>query len=227
MQPQPDETTCGPTCLHAVYSYFGEKLDLLKVIEEVENLENGGTLAVMLGVHALSQKFHARIITYNLQIFDPTWFTTSGLDISKKLRLQAREKRNRQKLVTATRAYLRFLELGGIIEYRTLRPDLIRDIIENEGPILTGLSSTFLYNTAREFGPQSDYDDLRGFPGGHFVVLSGYDRISKKVQVADPYQKNPISTDLYYQVDVHRIINAILLGILTYDANLLILTPAD
>ena len=22
--PQPDETTCGPTCLHAVYRYWGE-----------------------------------------------------------------------------------------------------------------------------------------------------------------------------------------------------------
>ena len=22
--PQPDETTCGPTCLHAVFRYFGE-----------------------------------------------------------------------------------------------------------------------------------------------------------------------------------------------------------
>ena len=23
-RPQPDETTCGPTCLHAVFRYFGE-----------------------------------------------------------------------------------------------------------------------------------------------------------------------------------------------------------
>ena len=26
--PQPDETTCGPTCLHAVYDYFGDRADL-------------------------------------------------------------------------------------------------------------------------------------------------------------------------------------------------------
>ncbi len=23
MLPQPDETTCGPTCLHAIYRYWG------------------------------------------------------------------------------------------------------------------------------------------------------------------------------------------------------------
>ena len=31
--PQPDETTCGPTCLHAVYRYWGETEPLAQVIE--------------------------------------------------------------------------------------------------------------------------------------------------------------------------------------------------
>jgi hypothetical protein len=39
------------------------------------------------------------------------------------------------------------------------------------------------------------------------------------VLVADPYQDNPYSKDLYYHVPVGRLINAIMLGIVTYDAN--------
>jgi hypothetical protein len=42
--------------------------------------------------------------------------------------------------------------------------------------------------------------------------------------VADPYQDNPYSSDLYYHVPVGRLINAIMLGIVTYDANLLIIS---
>ena len=33
--PQPDETTCGPTCLHAVFRYFGEDEPLERIIERV------------------------------------------------------------------------------------------------------------------------------------------------------------------------------------------------
>jgi len=30
--PQPDETTCGPTCLHAVYRYWGDQEPLETII---------------------------------------------------------------------------------------------------------------------------------------------------------------------------------------------------
>jgi ABC-type bacteriocin/lantibiotic exporter with double-glycine peptidase domain len=30
--PQPDDTTCGPTCLHAVYRYWGDEIPLAQVI---------------------------------------------------------------------------------------------------------------------------------------------------------------------------------------------------
>lgn len=47
---QPDDITCGPTSLHAVYTYYGNILDLTEVIASVKSLEGGGTLAVMLGI---------------------------------------------------------------------------------------------------------------------------------------------------------------------------------
>jgi hypothetical protein len=45
------------------------------------------------------------------------------------------------------------------------------------------------------------------------------------ISVADPYAGNPISLANYYKVDVDRLINSIMLGIVTYDANLLIIHP--
>ena len=46
--PQPDNVTCGPTCLQAVYRYYGDVISLEQVIEEVTALPHGGTLAVLL-----------------------------------------------------------------------------------------------------------------------------------------------------------------------------------
>lgn len=45
---QPTVTTCGPTCLHSIYRYFGDSISLKQVVAEVTMLEEGGTLAVFL-----------------------------------------------------------------------------------------------------------------------------------------------------------------------------------
>lgn len=223
--PQPDDTTCGPTCLHAVYAYFGDALDLSTVIGEVQTLEEGGTLAVLLGLHALRRGYKATLISYNLHMFDPTWVGLTSAELIDKLRLQNEFKTGR-KFRKASQAYIEFLELGGTIQFKDLNPALIRSLLKREIPVLTGLSATYLYQCAREFGPNSDYDDLRGVATGHFVVLSGYDETEKTVRVADPLQHNPAFSSSYYHVGMDRLINAILLGILTYDANLLLLEPS-
>ncbi len=221
--PQPDYTTCGPTCLHAVYSYYGDHISLERVISEVTPLPGGGTLAVWLACHALRRGFSAEIHTYNLQVFDPTWFSEK-VNIEERLRNQRKWKR-REKLAHATQAYLTFLQLGGELKFQELTPNLIRGILSLKTPILTGLSATYLYGCAREY--EDNYDDVRGDPTGHFVVLSGYDRKKRVVMVADPLQDNPLYGSRYYSVGMDRLIGAILLGILTYDANLLVIRPKD
>jgi hypothetical protein len=57
------------------------------------------------------------------------------------------------------------------------------------------------------------------------VVLSGYDPKTRMVSVADPLHDNPRFGSQYYRVGMSRLTASILLGILTYDANLLVLTP--
>lgn len=224
IHPQPTETTCGPTCLDALYRYFGDKTPLKKIIDEIPYLEQGGTLAVMLGRHALSKGYRAKIYTYNLHIFDPTWFTHPGIDLSKMLASQKVAKQD-HKLRFASDAYIDFLQNGGEIVFQDLTPKLLQHYIQNKTPILTGLSATYLYQSAREIGATNEYNSIEGEPSGHFVVISGYDKKAKKLLVADPFDLNPFAGSHYYWVDIQRVISAILLGIVTYDANLLVIEP--
>jgi hypothetical protein len=224
MLPQPDDTTCGPTCLHAVYQYYGDRISLDQIVREVPALPGGGTLAVFLACHALRRGYRARIYTYNLALFDPTWFGTPAVDIRAKLEAQRRAK-DVPKLQRATEGYLDFLERGGDLRMEDLTPALIRKYLTRGAPILTGLSSTYLYRAAREFGPASEEDDIRGDPAGHFVVLSGYDRETRRVLVADPLYPNPLAQSHFYEAGIDRVLCAILLGVITYDAKLLILSP--
>lgn len=224
---QPDDSACGPTCLEAVYRYFKDPVPLDDVIAEVPRLASGGTLAVNLANHALRRAYRALIVTYNLTVFDPSWFAADRPDLAERLRAQAVAKGD-PKLSEATEAYLEFLQLGGELEMEDLSPALLRRWLEQRRPILTGLSATFLYRSAREIGDEKLLeDDVRGVPTGHFVVLCGWDAEERKVRVADPYQDELGSYEPIYWLPVERVINSILLGVLTYDANLLVLDPPE
>jgi hypothetical protein len=222
--PQPDDFTCGPTCLQAVYGFYGDKIPLSRIIAETPRLEEGGTLAVLLGTHALKRGYDVTIYTFNLQVFDPTWFAPGAPNLRERLVAQAQFKRSRR-LREATQHYLDYLDLGGMILFEDLTTALIRKFLKRQTPILTGLSSTYLYRNMREYGPKDDSDDVRGLPQGHFVVLCGYHREDRSILIADPLASNPVSKNQLYPVNIDRVVNAILLGVLTYDANLLIIHP--
>jgi hypothetical protein len=222
--PQPDETTCGPTCLQAVYRYWNDEEEIGAVVTRIGRLELGGTFAVFLACDALRKGYRATIYTYNLNVFDPTWFTGSGVDIAETLRRQRELKRD-SRLQQATAGYLEFLELGGRLRLKDLSHGLIHGMLRRELPIITGLSSTYLYRTPREYGPDDTPDDVRGVPAGHFVVIAGYDIERRKVLVMDPYQQNPYGSSHEYWIGIDRVIGAVLLGIVTHDANLLVIHP--
>lgn len=226
---QPDDETCGPTCLHAVYNYYGLTIGLEEIISSVERSLSGGTLAPLLGKHALERGFSTTIYTNNLNIFDPTWFENgeSRNDrLKAKLTAQIKHKPE-ENIVQSSVAYQQYLKLGGEVRFRTIGVQLLKKYFDQKTPILTGLSATYLYGCARERykDGKSIYDDIHGTPCGHFVILCGYDDKKKHVVIADPHRENPLSHDNYYRVSINRLINAIMLGVLTHDGNLLIIQP--
>lgn len=222
--PQPDDTTCGPTCLHAVYRFFGDDIELPTVISEIHRLDHGGTFAVYLGLHAMRRGYDVTLHTLNLQVFDPTWFRLEREVMIERLKARRRAKAATP-LVVAIDAYLEFLEAGGEVRFEDLTPRLIRKTLKRGVPILTGLSSTYLYQAMREYGHNMEDDDIRGDPSGHFVVLCGYDKEDHTVLVADPMHPNPAFQTLQYVVEIDRLVCSMLLGILTHDADLLIIEP--
>lgn len=224
IQKQPDDTTCGPTCLHAVYRYFGDEVSLAELLAGVPTLESGGTLGVLLATHALGRGYRARILTWNLPVFDPTWFPAERDSLRERLLRRARSKAD-PRLQVACRAYVDFLDAGGSVELHDLDPSLLQGFLGSGLPVLTGLSATFLYRESRERDADGSPDDVAGDPVGHFVVLTGHDPETGAVSVSDPLHPNPLATVHTYPVPMERVIGAIYLGVLSYDANLIVLEP--
>ena len=240
--PQPDDTTCGPTCLQAVYFYHGDRARLADVIDGVRRLPEGGTLAPFLGAHALARGYLVKVIVYDLRVFDPSWFKTpvkpqapadrpalvelpAPVDLQGKLIAQL-SSRGGKRLGQETDAYLAFLAQGGQIEHVELSSRLLVSYLERGVPVIAGLSATYLYGLPRERPADDQFDDIDGRPAGHFVVLRGYDSATGMVSISDPM--GPMLEPLHpfgsheYEVHIERVIGAIMLGVLTGDANLLI-----
>lgn len=222
IEPQPDGRSCGPTCLQAVYRHFGDDTDLRELADAIPQLETGGTLAVQLGCHALRRGYAAEIYTYNLQLFDPTWFRRPGVDLRERLDLQRDHKPDDGRLRAATDFYLDFLDHGGVVQWEHLHPELLQRLLR-QAPVLTGLSATYLYESMRERSHDDKPDDLEGHSTGHFVVLHGLDPQTRLVAVADPWPHTDGSQ--YHRFTYDRVAGAMLLGVLTYDANFLVIHP--
>lgn len=217
---QPDDLTCGPTCLAQVYRYYGLDKKLEDVIAEAPRNPDGGTMAVYLGLDALRNGLRPTLYCYDLKVFDPTWWKLPTSALIEKL-TQRRAVVGSKRLARAATAYITYLEQGGRIQFGDLDKQVLVRILLSSKPVLTGLSATYLYRSPREYADRSD--DVRGDPVGHFVVICGYYAKTDRFVVCDPSIHIPFSRSGRYSVAADRLIAAILLGDVTYDAVLLVL----
>ena len=56
-------------------------------------------------------------------------------------------------------------------------------------------------------------------------MLTGYTPKSREIFVTDPLHPNALSVEHTYPVPIERVVGAIYLGVLTYDANLVVIQP--
>jgi hypothetical protein len=222
VEQQPDDESCGITCLQAIFRYYHHEVQLDQLRQEVEHWQSGGTVSVNLARNAIDHGFDATVYSYNIQIFDPTWRHLPVEALADKLKQRQRRIRSKkQKKVIGF--YLDFLRKGGTIKFDDLDEELFNRLFLARTPIIVGLSATYLYQSMRET-PNCDDDDIIGNPVGHFVVVAGWDADSRTVLVQDPLQRNPISKTGTYTLPFTKFSNAVMLGALTYDENMLVLS---
>lgn len=221
---QPDDESCGITCLKAIYDYYAHPVTLAKLRNEIEHWRTGGTVSVNLARHALAQGFDAEIYTYNVKIFDPTWKALPSGELAGKLRERHRRVRGK-KQKEVIRYYQDFLKRGGRVRFDDLDEELMERLFRRHTPVICGLSATWLYQQPRETHDNEE-DDVAGNPVGHFVVVGGWDAAARMVTIHDPLRRNPFSETGTYRLPFAKFSNAVMLGILTYDENLLAISKA-
>lgn len=203
---------------------YGDQRPFEDISARVERNEDGGTLGVHIGRAALALGYGATIYSYNLRVFDPSWSSLSTARLVDKLEARAARIQG-QKLRHVIEAYADFLKAGGVVQFDDLTTELLTRLLRTRRPIVCGLSATYLYQTSREDPRTNSFDDVGGEPAGHFLVIRGYHGHGKEFLVSDPYKNLPMTASGTYEVDAQRLLNAILLGDVTYDGVLLVVDP--
>jgi len=224
---QPDDTSCGPTCLSQVMAFYGEATDVAHLSSRVQRNPDGGTQAVHLAGLALELGYDVRLYPFGVQVFDPTWWDL-GADALEG-RLEARAHRLRvdgaaPHLVDEVLAWQGCLRAGARVDFREPNPSLLVSILDRGHPIIAGLNATWLYREARCRPDDNEDDDIGGWPVGHFVVVRGYTGRGKHFHILDP--SDEAAPHLHpagaargtYPLPADRLTHAILLGDSTRDA---------
>jgi len=224
IDPQPNDSSCGPTCLHAVYRHLGIEIELSDLVHTIQPVAGGGTIAANLGIDALNRGFKAHLHCFDLRIFDPSWFELNRLELASKVRQTLPYQTG--KLQACIQAHLEFLELGGTIGFGDLNPSLLGGYIKRQIPVIAGVSASWLYRSPREREEHGSVveDDIAGRASGHFVVVTGYRSDSAIFTLSDPWpQRRFESQNLSYEVSTWCLYSSILLGVESFDGNLLVI----
>jgi hypothetical protein len=231
---QPDDVSCGPTCLFKVLRGYGDPRSFDEIATAVRRNDDGGTLGVFVGLAALALGYEATIYSYNLRVYDPTWSHLTSAQLADKLSQRARaiaesaaNNAGELKLSQAVDAYARFVREGGQVLFDDLTDELLVSLLDTGRPIVCGLSATYLYQTPREDPRTGTIDDVGGEPAGHFLVVCGYRQHGRHFVVSDPYRHLPMTVTGTYEVGARRLINAILLGDVSYDGVLVVVSPRN
>lgn len=237
--PQPDDVSCGPTCLAQVLAGYGDDRPLSELLTKVRRNPDGGTQAVHLGQLALDIGYRARLYPLGVQVFDPTWWELEDPQIVEKLArraegLPAGPRRHE------VQAWHRFMVSGGYIAFQEPTPQLLVRVLAQGRPLICGLNATWLYRESRTNPDTNRDDDVHGQPQGHFVTVTGYTGSGLHFHIADPsedpppYPGEPHPDEEpdpeppvrgRYPLRAERLIHAILLGDGTRDAVLLEVWP--
>ena len=221
---QPDYTTCGPTALHAMYSYYGDPIDLKTVIAETPKLPGGGHAQRAPRGACVVPRLRGRNVGLQRAAHGPDLVPEAdGLareaararrgeksHEGSALRARARERRALSR--PRRRAALGRSHAGADREDPRRRP---------AAPDRHQRHVSLSVRPRNRDGP----DDVRGDAFGHFIVLAGYRSSDQSVAIADPLLDNPAYGTKYYRVNVYRLIGAIFLGVGSDDGNLLMLRP--
>ncbi len=199
--------SCVPACLQQLFDYYHKQISQAEILCSLDRPERGMSIP-RAGLFLQESGLDPLFITNNINIFDPAWFRLGNVMLIKNLKKRRKFlDKYSQSLVDD---YLKYLNNGGKIRFKTISPDLLVQYLSKGIPIMAELASTFIYKKSKSTKPGKFDDGIKGDIEGHCVIISGFDINKHKFKIVDPDSKNnPFSKKGIYWVKEEDLIASI------------------
>ncbi len=199
-QYQPTNTTCSPTALSMLLSYYDHDVSVDDISANVPQVKNEkgddfGTINQQMATWCKSLGFDVVLYTADVQVIDQSWSKLSSMEVIE--RLEARKTGLKVPSLgdlwdTAyCQAYIEFIQYGGKLRIvNAITSNLLYELLE-KGPVLPCLSFSTLYGKGRISNSgekETKPDDVNGKAWNHSVIIYGNDEQGNFL-VADPFEK--------------------------------------
>jgi hypothetical protein len=199
-QYQPTNTTCSPTALSMLLSFYGKSIPVQDISEKVPQVKNSGgedsgTINQQMAVWCVSLGFKVSVFTSDVQVIDQSWGALTANEIRRRL-----EARMKGAIVPSigelwTKAYCQsYIDLLDAKVELTILPaissSLLYALLKN-GPVLPCLCFNTLYGKGKSSADgkrETSADDINGRAWNHSVVIYGHDEQGNFL-IADPWEK--------------------------------------
>jgi len=234
------DSECLPACVSAVFEFYKINLGVDGIIKKISiDSEKLYDWEFKAGKLAIQKGLRAKIYSNVSLIFDPSWSALNRRSLIKKLKKELNYSKKREKVIgrepnqkhyiypnkeiasrmtKEIKSAIKFLEIGGKIDFNPISKEKIQKYIDNNIPIIASINPTLLHRMKRVYNDKPD--DIRGITWGHVIVISGYD--NKNFVISDP-GGNFYKGSFEYKIDKDLLLE----GILRYNGQLLILSKSD
>lgn len=222
--PQINHQLSGAETLRGIYAYYGEDISMDDLVVSTTRFSNRRLRPLALAIDALERGYAVTVHCCDTRIFDLSWMGLVSSELKEKLEYH-KSKADSVHLTQTFDAYIQILEKGGTIDLSEINRAVIRKAVELKAPIIAAVSATHLFHSKREYLDSKDrpvLDDAKGKTAGHLVAVTAW--VGKEITLHDPYLANPITGKAKYKVYISRLMRSILLGVLSYDAQMVVIT---
>ncbi len=198
--------SCGPVCLLNVYRYFGIKTELKDILKELRIDDKTTTYPAQLASHLLSNGLKTVFINTNPFVVSPSWKNIRNKELVQKL-TKWLKKNKKGRWEKSAKYLLKYLKKGGEIKICDLSTKMIDEYMAEGYLLICCLEESWIWGE-RKIKGTNKFDDIKGEPRGHFIIL--YDKEGEDYLVSDPYPTGLKNRNGLYKLDKNKLLAATL-----------------
>src|SRR3990167_3580959 len=196
---------CGPVCLLNIYTHLQIPLPLETILKELNMTEIDTAYLPQLARHCNARKLNTVILSSNPHTISPTWKQKTKKEIINSLKEWVTY--NNDGWLKTCLFMLFYLQEGGNIKIVDLSTDIIDTYLDQGYTLLSCLEESWLWEKRKVEG-KTEYDDIKGYTRGHFVVI--YGKEGNNYLISDPYPTKIEGREGLYKVSKQKLLIATL-----------------